>query len=130
MIVGWWLLTWVNNWWTGVQDNWKYGNPRTFQADEYVNLGDSPDHPDHFIAINLHGVIEVLQINLLDSHKDAMYVLTKVDSESIPASLSFRDTTGSGRMDILVTVTIGDNNPYTIVMMNDGKTFQPTQPAH
>ncbi len=128
MIVGWWLLSWVANWWQGVQDNLKYGTPRTFQADQYVGQGDSPEHPDHFIVLNLHGVIEVMQINPQDHKKDAVFVLTNVGNESIPASLSFRDTTGSGRMDILVTV--GENTPYTILMLNDGKTFQPTQPAH
>ena len=57
MLVGWWLLSWVANWWQGVTDNMQYGTPRTFQADHYVGLGDSPAHPDHFIALNLHGVM-------------------------------------------------------------------------
>jgi hypothetical protein len=128
MIVGWWLLSWVANWWQGVQDDMKYGNPRTFQADQYMGLGDSPTHPDHFIALNLHGVIEVIQINPSDSKQDAVYVLTSVENESIPASLSFRDTTGEGRMDVIVT--IGDSNPYTLVMLNNGKTLVPSQPVH
>ena len=128
MIVGWWLLSWVANWWQGVQDNMKYGTPRTFQTDEYVDLGDSPAHPDHFIALNLHGVIEVVQINPSDSKQDTVYVLTSVENESIPATLSFRDTTGDGRTDVIVT--IGDSNPYTLVMINNGKTLVPTQAAH
>ena len=128
MIIGWWLLSWVANWWQGVQDNWKYGNPRTFQADQYMGLGDSPAHPDHFIALNLHGVIEVLQINPVDSKRDAMYVLSKVDNDSVPATLSFRDVEGNGKTDVIVT--IGDTTPFSIVMLNDGKTLQPTQPAH
>ncbi len=128
MIVGWWLLSWVANWWQGVQDNMKYGTPRTFQTDEYMDLGDSPAHPDHFIALNLHGVIEVVQINPSDSKQDAVYVLTSVENESIPATLSFRDTTGDGRTDVIVT--IGDSNPYTLVMINNGKTLVPTQAAH
>ena len=128
MIAGWWLLSWVANWWQGVQDNMKYGSPRTFQADQYMGLGDSPAHPDHFIALNSHGVIEVIQINPLNSKQDAVYVLTSVGDENIPASLSFRDTSGSGKMDVLVT--IGDSNPYTLVMLNNGKTLVPTQAAH
>jgi len=39
MIVGWWLLSWVANWWQGVQDNMKFGTPRTFQAEQYMDLG-------------------------------------------------------------------------------------------
>jgi hypothetical protein len=128
MVGGWWLLSTVANWWQGVQENVEYGFPRTFQADQYVGLGDSPQHPDHFIALNLHGVIEVIQLNPLDRAKDAVYVLASVGNDSTPASLSFRDTTGDGRTDVIVT--IGDSTPYTIVLLNNGKTLTPTQPAH
>lgn len=128
MVGGWWLLSAAASWWLGVQDNWKYGTPRTFQADQYVGQGDSPSHPDHFIALNLHGVIEVVQINPQDRSRDAVYVLTSVGNESVPASLSFRDVNGDGKMDIVVT--IGDTTPYSVIMLNNGKTFQPTQSAH
>jgi hypothetical protein len=128
MVGGWWLLSTVASWWQGVQENIKYGSPRTFQADQFVGLGDTPAHPDHFIALNLHGVIEVIQLNPQDRTKDAVYVLASVGNQDTPASLSFRDTTGSGRIDVIVT--IGDSTPYTIVLLNNGKTLQPTQPAH
>lgn len=128
MVVGWFLLSKVADWWTGVQDNIQYGTPfRTFQADQYMGMGDTPDHPDHFIALNLHGVIEVVQINPLDRKRDAVYVLANVGEGSTPASLAFRDTTGSGRVDVIVTV--GDSTPYTIVLLNNGSTLTPTQPA-
>jgi hypothetical protein len=122
------LIVMVASWWQGVQENLTYGSPRTFQADQYVGLGDTPDHPDHFIALNLHGVIEVIQLNPQDRTKDAVYVLASVGNQDTPASLSFRDTTGSGHTDVIVT--IGDSTPYTIVLVNNGKTLQPTQPAH
>ncbi len=128
MVVGWWLLSWVANWWQEVQENMKYGNPRTFQADQYVNLGDSPAHPDHFIAINIHGEIEVIVMNPLDHTRNTMYGLTNVGSESIPVTLSFRDTSGSGKIDVIVT--IGDSTPYTLVLVNNGKTLVPSQPVH
>ena len=129
MGVGWFLFSKIADWWTGVHENIVYGTPfRTFQADQYVGLGDTPDHPDHFIALNLHGVIEVIQLNPLDRKKDAVYVLANVGNDSTPASLSFRDTTGSGRIDVLVT--IGDSTPYTIILINNGTTLTPTQPAH
>src|SRR5690348_1224416 len=47
-------------WGTGVLDLMRYGNPRTFQMDAVVGQGDSPQHPSHFVAINLHGQIIVL----------------------------------------------------------------------
>ena len=129
MGIGWFLFSKIADWWTGVHDNLVYGTPfRTFQADEYIGLGDSPDHPDHFIALNLHGVIEIVQLNPLDRKKDAVYVLANVGNDSTPASLSFRDTTGSGHIDVIVT--IGDTTPYTIILINNGTTLTPTQPAH
>lgn len=129
MVVGWFLLSKVADWWTGVQENIQYGTPfRTFQADQYMGMGDSPDHPDHFIALNLHGVIEVVQINPLDRKRDAVYVLANIGDDSTPASLTFRDTTSSGRVDVIVT--IGDTTPYTIILLNNGNTLTPTQPAH
>ena len=106
----------------------KYGTPRTFQVDQYVNLGDSPAHPDHFIAINLHGEIEVIVLNPLDHTKDVVDGLTNVGNESIPVTLGFRDTSESGRTDVVVT--IGDSTPYTLVLLNNGKTFVPTQATH
>ena len=128
MVGGWWLLSTVASWWQGVQENIKYGSPRTFQADQFVGLGDTPDHPDHFIALNLHGVIEVIQLNPQDRTEDAVYVLASVGDSNVPASLSFRETTGSGHTDVIVT--IGGNTPYTIILLNNGKTLVPTQPAH
>ena len=129
MVAGWFLFSKVANWWTGVEDNFKYGTPfRTFQADQYMAMGDTPDHPDHFIALNLHGVIEVVQIDPLDRKKDAVYVLANIGDESTPVSLSFKDTTGSGHVDVIVT--IGDTTPYAIILINNGTTLTPTQPAH
>jgi hypothetical protein len=127
MVGGWWLLSAVSSWWANWQDDLHYGTPRTFQADQYVGLGDSPAHPDHFLALNLHGMIEVVLLDPQDSQKDAVFVLANVGNASTPASLSFRDTTGDGRTDVIVT--IGDSTPYTIVLLNTGKTFVPTQPA-
>ena len=129
MAGGWFLFSKIADWWTGVHDNMLYGTPfRTFQVDEYMGMGDTPAHPDHFIALNLHGVIEVIQMNPVDRKKDAVYVLANVGDDNTPASLSFRDTTGSGRTDVIVT--IGDTTPYTIILINNGTTLTPTQPAH
>jgi len=57
-----------------------------------------------------------------------VYVLANVGNDSTPASLTFRDTTGSGRIDVIVT--IGDTTPYTIILINNGTTLTPIQPAH
>jgi len=70
----------------------------------------------------------VIQLNPQDSTKDAVYVLTSVGNASLPASLSFRDVDGDGKVDVVVT--IGDSDPYSIVLHNNGKTLQPAPSAH
>src|SRR5690349_12145390 len=53
LVVGWMTTTW---------DDWHYGRPRTFQCDAVVGHSDSPAQPSHFIALNLHGHIEVIEL--------------------------------------------------------------------
>jgi hypothetical protein len=121
MVLGWIAFSALGYWWQQQQDNWKYGNPRTFQVDQFVGHGDSPDHPNHFIALNTGGMIEVIEINVIAPKNDHVYPITTAIDPSIPVSLSFQDTTHKGRMDMLVT--IGDNNPYTVILLNNGTQF-------
>src|SRR6266487_4661311 len=44
-------------------DIWHYGYPRTYQTDAVVGHGDSLAHPSHFIAINLDGHLEVIELS-------------------------------------------------------------------
>ena len=125
MLTGWLLFTVVGSWWQGVQDGWTYGLPRTFQVDQYVGQQDSPSAPDHFIALNLHGLVEVVQINPQHPEQDHIYTITSVSDVEAPVRLRFADTTGNGKLDLLVSV--GDSTPYTVVLRNTGKAFQPQQ---
>src|SRR5947209_1607798 len=63
MIIGWVVFTLVGNWWQEKQADWKYGSPRTFQTDQFVSHSDSPDHPNHFIALDWNGSIKFLELN-------------------------------------------------------------------
>lgn len=125
MLTGWLLFSVVGGWWQSVQDGWTYGLPRTFQVDQYVGQQDSPASPDHFIALNLHGLIEIVQINPQHPEQDHIFTITSVSDEREPVTLRFADTTGDGKLDLLVSV--GDSNPYTVVLHNTGKAFQPQQ---
>ena len=40
---------------------------------------------------------------------------------STPVSLSFQDVNHDGKIDMLVA--IGDSNPYTVVLLNNGTQF-------
>jgi hypothetical protein len=119
MVGGWWLLSTVASWWQGVSDDWKYGTPRTSQTDQFVGQGDSPDHPDHFTVVNLHGQVIVVQINPQHPQLDHIYGITTVSDPKVPVSLNFRPTGSTWAMYVI----IGDTNPYSGELVSDGKQF-------
>ena len=121
MVLGWILFTVFGYWWQGKQDDWKYGNPRTFQTNQFVGHGDSPDHPDHFIAVNTGGMIEVVELNVINPKFDHVYPITTAIDLQTPVFLSFEDTNHDGKLDMLVT--IGDSNSYTVILLNNGTEF-------
>lgn len=63
----------VVGWVTTTLDDWRYGRPRTFQCDMVVGHADSPAQPSHFIALNLHGRIEVIELPGGDSSRARIY---------------------------------------------------------
>ena len=121
MVLGWLIFTAAGYWWQSKQEDWKFGVPRTFQVDQFIGHGDTPDHPDHFIALNTGGVIQVVELNPLQPKFDHVYPITTVNSSDIPVLLSFEDTRHNGRLDMLVT--IGDTNSYTVILLNNGQQF-------
>src|SRR5947209_2723013 len=84
MVLGWLLFTAAGYWWQQQQDNWKYGMPRTFQVDQFIGHGDTPDHPDHFIALNTGGMIEVVELNVINPKYDHVYLITTAIDPLIP----------------------------------------------
>src|SRR5207302_7178556 len=54
------VCTLVSGWWTRYQDDLHYGYPRTYQTDARVGHNDAA-MPSHFIALNLHGHLEVIE---------------------------------------------------------------------
>src|SRR5713226_2727628 len=101
MAGGWFVFSKIADWWTGVTDDWKYGNPRTYQTDQFVGQGDSPDHPDHFIVVNTHGQVIVIQINPQHPNLDHIYGITTTDPK-VPVSLSFRPTGTTWAMYVII----------------------------
>ena len=65
----------LGSWWQHVQDDWTYGMPRTYQTDAVVGHNhDSRAHPSHFIAINLHGQVEVFELPAGDPTKVRVFL--------------------------------------------------------
>ena len=106
-------------------DDRVYGYPRTFQTDANVGHGGM----EHFIALNNHGTIEVLEIPGYPSptNQTRLYIIVRLSSQGadlVPATLSFPDINGDGKPDIQVTVLDG-SNPSVWVLFNNGTSFVP-----
>src|SRR6266702_4409764 len=107
------------------QDDRVYGYPRTFQTDANVGHGGI----EHFIALNNHGTIEVLEIptNPSPTNQPRLYIVTHFADQGadlIPATVSFSDVNQDGKLDMVVTVYNG-TNPSEYFLFNNGATFVP-----
>ena len=125
MLVLWILGSIVLTWWQGKQDDLTYGRPRTFQTDAVVGLNDAST-PSHFIAINLHRQIEVLECPSEDCSKAIVYVgplLMGADQDLDPVTLEFKDVNRDGKPDMLIHV-----RDQTIVFLNNAGKFRPVRP--
>ncbi len=104
-------------------DERTYGYPRTFQTDANVGHGGT----EHFLALNNHGTIEVLEIptNPSPTNQPRLYIIVRLSSQGadlIPATLFFPDVNGDGKPDLQVTVLDGAN-PSVWVLFNNGTIF-------
>jgi len=114
-------FTSFSSWWQQSQDDLTYGHPRTYQTDAVVGHGDSPAHPSHFIALNLHGHIEVIELAGGDPTRVQVYIgptLYGPGHDEVPVTLTFKDVNGDGKPDLELHV---EGN--IVVFLNHGKTF-------
>jgi len=106
-------------------DDSVYGYPRTYQTDANVGHGGV----EHFIVLNNHGTIEVLEIPTTPSptNQPHLYLIVRLSSQGadlVPATVSFPDVNGDGKPDLQVTVYNG-TNPSIWLLFNNGTTFVP-----
>jgi hypothetical protein len=122
MVMGYLLVAMLGVWWQGKQDDWTYGNPRTYQTDINVGHGSGASH---FIAVNLDGTIQVIEIPGNDASKAHIYSITTLPAGSgaVPVTLSFKDINGDGKLDMLVTIGESNSQQYTVFLFNNGTTF-------
>ena len=85
-----------------------YGNPRIFQTDQLVrHNNDSPAHPSHFVALNLHGQVIIIELPAGDPTKSIDYIgpdLIAAGDEQIPITLTFSDVNKDGKLDMIVHI--------------------------
>ncbi len=113
------LLSVLFSWWQGVMDNMHYGYPRTSQLDAVVGHNDSESNQTHFIFLNLHGHIEVIEIPGGDPAHARIFTgptLVGAGQDLIPVTGEIRIE--NGRRDLIVHV-----QNQQIVYINDGSTF-------
>src|SRR5439155_19352453 len=91
---------------TTTLDDFHYGRPRTFQTDAWVDHNEQSGISSHFIAINLHGHIEIIEIPGGDATHAHVYLgpqLYSPGSELVPVTLQFVDVNGDHKPDMLIT---------------------------
>jgi hypothetical protein len=102
-----------------------YGYPRTYQTDAVVGHGgDSKTQPSHFVALNLHGQVIIVELMAGNPAKSINYTgpdLFESGGDLIPVTLEFRDVTGDGKLDMLIHI-----QDKVFVFVNDGTKFRPS----
>lgn len=109
-------------WGTAKYNDIVYGNPRTFQTDAVVGHNkDNVAHPSHFIALNLHGQVIIVELPAGDPTKSIDYIgpsLIAVGDEKIPITLTFGQVNGDKKVDMIVHI-----QDKVIYFCNNGTKF-------
>ena len=94
------LLSWSATIW----DDLHYGRPRTAQVDAFV--GHEAGHtPSHFIVLNLHGRVEILELQGGDPTRTKLYLgpqIAGVNAELVPVTIQFVPSQQAQHPDMLV----------------------------
>jgi hypothetical protein len=112
-----------SSWWRVYQDDLHYGRPRTYQIDAVVGHGDSAANPTHFIFLNLHRHVEIIEIDGGDPAHTHIYVgpvLFGDGQDLTPVTGEIRDVNKDGKPDLIVHI-----QNQEIVYLNNGTIFVP-----
>ncbi|MBE3558289.1 MAG: hypothetical protein IMW89_03585 [Ktedonobacteraceae bacterium] len=127
MFLLWLLVSTFLNWANTTLDNLRYGYPRTFQTDARVGHHEQSGTPSHFIAVNLHRHIQIIEIAGGDPAHTRIYTgpqLYGPNDDLTPVTLSFVDVNGDHRPDMLVNF-----QNSRIIFINDQEKFRPILPS-
>lgn len=117
----WLILSSALAWGVGKYNDIQYGYPRYFQTDAVVGHNDSAAHPSHFIALNLHGQVIVIELPGGNPTKSFDYVgptMIASGDDLIPITLTFSDVHHNGKPDMFIHIQ--DREFY---FCNDGTKF-------
>jgi hypothetical protein len=125
MIAGWVVFSSFFGWGATALDDWHYGRPRTFQCDVVVGHNDSAAHPTHVIAVNLRNEIQIIELPGGEASRAKTYIVPIGPGQALtPVTLTFRDVTGDGKPDMLITFGSAE-----VVFLNDHGAFRPLRPG-
>lgn len=116
----------VFSWGESALNTLRYGYPRTFQIDAVVGHQDSASSPSHFLVLNLHGQIEVIEFPGGDATHARIFLgpqLLGPKSDQEPVTLRFVDLNGDHKPDMVIEV-----QGSQIVFLNDQGSFRPLKP--
>lgn len=107
------------------RDNNAYGFPRTFQTTASVGHGDPHSPGSHFIAMNLGGVLEVIEIPGGDpaTYPPQLYRLATLagpGADLVPVTVSLSDINGDGKPDLIASYAGTE-----VILFNNGRGFVP-----
>ncbi|HCI80589.1 MAG TPA: hypothetical protein DHW02_12965 [Ktedonobacter sp.] len=112
-----------SSWWHVYQDDLHYGRPRTYQIDAVVGHGDSAANQTHFIFLNLHRHVEIIEIDGGDPAHTHIYVgpvLFGDGQDLTPITGEIRDVNHDGKPDLIVHI-----QNQEIIYINNGTIFVP-----
>jgi hypothetical protein len=97
-----------------------YGRPRTYQVDAFVGH-EASNVPSHFVALNLHGYIEIMEFPGGDAMHARVYLGPQLygdNADLVPVTLQFVDRRHDHHPDMFVV--FGQSH---IVFRNEQGTF-------
>lgn len=124
MLSIWMLLSTVLGWANMTLNILRYGNPPTYQVDAFVGHNEQAGVPTHFIVLNLHRRIEIIEIEGSDPTHTRIYPgpqLYGSQDDMMPATLSF--VTPPGKKYPTMILHIGTTQ---LTYLNTGQAFVPT----
>jgi len=118
----------------GLYNDWAYGaSTRTSHLEAVVGDHDSVTSPTHFVAMNLHGTIDVMEFPGGDVTHAKVFPgphLLWADADKAVVTLEVKDVNGDNKPDIIVHI-YGDTDLLfrqtnaTFVLRNNGSGFAP-----
>ena len=112
----------VLGWMQTASDDLRYGRPRTFQMDAFVGH-ETGSTPSHFIALNLQGQIEIIEIPGGDATHARMYIGPRIygpGADLVPVTLRFVASAQPHHPDMLIVF-----QNTQVVFHNVNGTFAP-----